>query len=1100
MGHILRRSSTLKAGLILSLWATAAFPQTPSPNLAPGAMIAAAARLVRSTTDQQAVFLVDGAGKRRLFSSSQLFLGSGLKFEQIQTLAPAQVNSIPLGTPLATPADVTQALASLGGKMAPIPTPVAQAPGGNQVQAPPAVGQLPGAELPAAVNPDLLEALSLLPLDEFNGYAERLKRKLRQYSPNGFAAKEGPFVLNVLLDGTSQAMVLAVEGTTRIPDSIMDETLSEQLAGSEFRDPLFVISLKNGVMPTRDMAPELQAVIKRSYFGLPGIDLRQGLQVVSRAGIKGLYGSLLADVMGVPAEDFILSAGRLMRLQSIPSEAIGGESNSDSTSSGDLARLFAKQMKNKADKKAAKKAGKAVPKEPPDYFVQLQMAPGTTVKGPLGMSQVMLRDATFFASSLGTFGYKGNVDFAALPKKPFLGFFEVPYNAAGAVKLTDIKFGLASPSLNLAELALVAQSFATPKAPGGNFLPKVELAQKALQTMEKPLSVFELVNPNPIPEYRFGDPSHPFPPASAFNIMLLGPFARETLGKLVVKGPYLKAVGNARVLGQTMGRSDISFSEHGLRGEASGGVAVNLGSVGLGTPSVRMAASVHIDEHQQSLGLAGPLQVPDPTRQLSFALGRDGIQIVSNATCLTPIDVNASVAYGGFNPGNLPLNAVTPDFKKLASCGGDTLLQGGKWLGEQTFKGAKEAYAAGQQAGRFAAKGAVEVGKVATAAAEATEKATVQAAQAAGAAAQAAANAAGAAARDAANRAADAARNAANQAIGQARSVAYAVGSAFGGGGTKTCNQRIGWLRERGNVPTPQSIDAFVEQVFVPLIGAAPKAAAYMAHAGEVHADWERATTAFTALGERWNQRVRQKKLPGASIEVAAYRSYAPAASPAADAGRRLGAMRQQMDMLAAANRKHFNEWVGFRPFVDGWDNGHRPESQALWQRCASVYTANIPTNMAVAWKTYVPRMPPKISLDAMFYSSQDYARVKQGVADRVHALHHDLDQQLNVVTGFSGDWVNRSGNFVRDIRVRAESLVLPQTRTAMADTAASGKIAGPLKEWYDAVAALEDTMKNALMHARGANGASLIPSAQQAASAVDRVVDAADKLNAAAG
>ena len=569
---------------------------------------------------------------------------------------------------------------------------------------------------PPGVSTDLLDALSVLPIDEFSGYADKLIGKLRQYSPNGYAAKEGPFVLNIFLNGNNQTVVLGFEATTHIPDSIMDESLSEQLGPTELRDPLFVISLSNSVLMAKDMSPDLQAIIKRSYFGVPGLDLRKGIQVIARAGIKGFMGSMLKNVTGVPAENFILSAGRLIKFNSIPSAALGTESNSDATQTGDEARLIAKQARNRANKRAAKKAaekaGTKVPKEPPEYFVQFQTAPGTVVKGPLGMSKITLRDATFFASSLGTFGYKGNVIVHDLPQKPFLTFFEVPYDAAGAIKLTDIKFGMAMPSLNLAEASLIARSFATPNAPGGNFLPKIDVLKTLLTTMNKPLSAFELINPypGPLPEYRYGDPNHTFPPASAFNMMLLGPFAQETLGGRVVKGPYLKIVGNARVLGQTMGSMDISFSEHGLHGDTQGKLRVNLSAVGLGTPGINVGAGVHIDEHTQGIALTGPIPVPDPTRNVTFSLDSNNVIVRSDATCLTPIGVNIKLSYNDFNLDNLPLKAVTPDFEKLAHCGGDLLLKGGEWLGQQTFKGAKEAYEAGKKTGKFVVRGAEIVG------------------------------------------------------------------------------------------------------------------------------------------------------------------------------------------------------------------------------------------------------------------------------------------------------------------------------------------------------------------------------------------------------
>jgi len=47
-----------------------------------------------------------------------------------------------------------------------------------------------------------------------------------------------------------------------------------------------------------------------------------------------------------------------------------------------------------------------------------------------------------------------------------------------------------------------------------------------LLTVTKPLSVFQVRNPNPPKEYRFGDNTKPFPTdPNNFNITLLGPLA-----------------------------------------------------------------------------------------------------------------------------------------------------------------------------------------------------------------------------------------------------------------------------------------------------------------------------------------------------------------------------------------------------------------------------------------------------------------------------------------------------------------------------------------------------------------------------------------------
>jgi hypothetical protein len=499
----------------------------------------------------------------------------------------------------------------------------------------------------------------------------------------------------------------------------------------------------------------------------------------------------------------------------------------------------------------------------------------------------------------------------------------------------------------------------------------------------------------------------------------------------------------------------------------------------MGKPGVASTAMVHVDEKMQAVGLAGEFNFLGAGRKVSFDLGRDGITLESPASCVAPVDVKAKMAYAGFNFAGLPLDAVKPDARTLANCGAQALKDGAVWLGKQTFKGAKE-MAKGLEEGAGAVGGAVvDGGKVVGKAGEDAAKASAQAAQDAAKAtehaASAAATAAASAASNAANQAGRAATEAAQQAVHAASNAVAAVGSAFGGGGTKTCNQRIGWLRERGNVPTPQSIDAFVNQVYLPLKVAAGKAQGIVPHLTAYELNVAKASDAFDAMTGLWNGKVPSKRVN--AFQKVAYKA------PKLEL--------QGVAFLLEANAKEFNDWVGFRRYVDGWDNGHRPEGEALWQRCASVHVANIPTRMAGNWKTWLPPAH-KGQIDAMFYGSPEYAKVKQGLANYIQQKNAQVDGYTNQMAAFASNWATRAGQARGELLRRMEEEAWPQAREMALSVETRARLDPLWKEYRAAIDAFQ-ARSLAMLAVENA------PTRDEAVRLVDRVVIAGAALNKAA-
>jgi hypothetical protein len=583
----------------------------------------------------------------------------------------------------------------------------------------------------AELNADLVAAIGDLPIPGLEKIAGQLVRGLQKVTPNGWSSpKMGPFQLHAFLEGSAQAVLLSYDGDLEWPLDLIDETLAEVMGGVKVKDPMVVMSLINGTLTTNQLPASLQKIIKDSYFGVAGLNVRSGMQMIARGGVSGPLATAIA-AMGVQSKDFIITVGRKKGLAGVPSEITGSSGReSTGTSAGDEARTIARMARvaknrsaNKAAKAAAKAKGETLPKAPPDYFVEFQTAPGTRIAGPLGMSPITLTDATIFASSFGTMGYKGNATFSSVPNKKFLMFFEAPYDAKGALKIADFKFGLAAPSLDLAEFTLIATSFTSPQAPKGGFLPNLDKYKAPFTALLKPLSAIRVNNPNPVPEYRFGDPKFPFPSIEAFNVALLGPLAKETLGGRVVPGPMLKLVGNTTVLGKQVGSMNVNFSEHGLKGEVAGDFGgLDLSKVGLGSPGFNARAAIDITDSRQDISLNGKVALPGTPRDVLLGFGPTSISLRSPASCALPMEFTGSLPFGASAPTFAQLSgAITGanvDPAKLPQCVGEALKAAYKWienngakLGGYTVVAAKEAGKALEAGGKAVGAAVVQGGQ-----------------------------------------------------------------------------------------------------------------------------------------------------------------------------------------------------------------------------------------------------------------------------------------------------------------------------------------------------------------------------------------------------
>lgn len=97
-------------------------------------------------------------------------------------------------------------------------------------------------------------------------------------------------------------------------------------------------------------------------------------------------------------------------------------------------------------------------------------------------------------------------------------------------------------------------------------------------------------------------------------------------------------------------------------------------------------------------------------------------------------------------------------------------------------------------------------------------------------------------------------KDAAVAAFRGAQAAVAAVGSAFGAGGTKVCNQRIGWLRERGNVPTRAASQAMIDNLYIPMLSRAREARELAQQLAIYRRNWLAANAALAGISEEWNK------------------------------------------------------------------------------------------------------------------------------------------------------------------------------------------------------------------------------------------------------
>lgn len=525
------------------------------------------------------------------------------------------------------------------------------------------------------INASLREAVTLIPIPGVKDAVIQLFSALKPIpGANGYTASTAvggtPVRLYIYGDGNRQAMLLSINGTLAMP-GVFNNSAWRRIAGTTVTDPLFSFATLDYSLTDKDMPAELKQIASTTYNSPDGLSFRSGFQMAGKASIGGIMKTVLENGMGVPVQNFVMRAG-----VAIPTPT-------DANGQASLAVTLLSDIRN---------IGTTL-KDLPEFYIELQSAPGVVITGPMGMSAVSLSDATFSMNNQGTVGFTGNL---IIPGgKKFITFFQTPLAPSGAMDLLDFQFGLAAQSFTMEDMAKLMMALNTPKVPGGNFLKDISGIQGPMNQVLKPLSTILMRNLRQVGEYRLGDRTRPFPSYDAFNLVLLGPLASVEDGSgRKMQGPMLKAMGDARMFGQNIGGMNFLASSAGLKAGANFNVSIKLGP--LGKTGVNMVSTTEISKDRQVMAWNGNVI----GRKIDLRMTPTSLEIDSPATCATPFEIKSNINLTDnldivsiFE--NLPGANVDPE--KLSDCVGQDLKKALNWINSN-----------GKQLGGYAANQAAD--------------------------------------------------------------------------------------------------------------------------------------------------------------------------------------------------------------------------------------------------------------------------------------------------------------------------------------------------------------------------------------------------------
>ena len=470
------------------------------------------------------------------------------------------------------------------------------------------------------ITPSLKHMLAALPIADIKDDVQGMVKTLKKTSCGSelkdcYSTKSGPLQLYFFTSkGAQQTFLLVINKKMPMP-SLLKPNVQKLMGGTYLSDPIISISTTDFDLDMVKMPADLQKVVRDSYFNVSSLTFASGVQLAARAELGGVM-KVAMEGLGVKADQLTLRAGVLIP---IPTDLVSG--------AGAGAGLADALKHSDTMKKAGADAVS------PEAYIEFQFAP--SAKLPMRLPPMDLTDATFFIDNALTFGYKGNAYFKGVKNKKILIQFQTPLTPLGAMDLLDFSFRMATPpDLTLEDAANVMVAMATPDkrlAAYGGFINRIDTLKKPLLAAAAPLSVFQLRNPQPHADYKFGDSSKPFPTENKyFNVALLGPTAPG--------GPLMQLAGDAMILGQPMGSIDVAAGTSGFHGKVARDLSLKLGPLGKVTIE-KMLAEADIDKDSQRIRLKGNFggQVVEVVL--------DGTMLTINvpANCVNPFEIKTQL-------------------------------------------------------------------------------------------------------------------------------------------------------------------------------------------------------------------------------------------------------------------------------------------------------------------------------------------------------------------------------------------------------------------------------------------------------------------------
>ncbi len=606
-----------------------------------------------------------------------------------------------------------------------------------------------------AITPSLQKMLAALPLADMKGEVQGMVKTLKQTSCGGelkdcYSTKSGLLQLYFFTSkGAQQTFLLVINKKMPMP-SLLKPNVQKLMGGTSLSDPIISISTTDFDLDMAKMPAELQAVVRNSYFNVSSLAFASGVQLAARAELGGVM-KVTMEGLGVKADQMTLRAAVAIP---IPTDLAGAAG----TGAGLADALKHSDTMKKAGADALS----------PEAYIEFQFAPNA--KLPMLLPPMDLTDATFFVDNSLTFGYKGNAYFKGVNNKKILLQFQTQLSPLGVMDLLSFSFRMATPpNLTLEDAANVMVAMASPDARlaayGGGFIGGIESLKKPLLAAVAPLSVFQLKNPQPHADYKFGDASKPFPTEDKyFNIALLGPLAEG--------GPLMQLAGDAVILGQTMGSLNVSAGKSGFHGAVAQNISLKLGPLGKVTIE-KMLAEADIDKDTQRIRLKGNFG----GQVVEILLAGSTLTINVPANCVNPfeiktqLNIEATSNIASIFDGQ---GGVTVDPSKISGCIGKEL--------EAAYNKIANQYK--NTTGYAASAANAELKKISDASAAAAKKVADEAAAAAAASKKLADDAA-AATKKAYDETKNTARNLANSSTNEANRFFKAADNAFKGLGKK---------------------------------------------------------------------------------------------------------------------------------------------------------------------------------------------------------------------------------------------------------------------------------------------------------------------------